>query len=75
MKFFPLYLLLGFIINIENACATPRYTMEDTRNVNGVLYDVNGDPVTGIFETFYENNFKKSELSYVDGILNGVAVF
>ena len=72
MRNFPLYVLWGALLFAGNAYADYKYTEDSARIVNGVLYDVNGEAVTGVYEEFYENNIKKSEMPYVDGVLNGV---
>lgn len=73
MNLRPFCLLLGFVLLGTNpVLAGYTYKEDDTRLVNGVLYDINGDPVTGTYEVFYENNIRKSLMPYVNGILNGV---
>ena len=67
MNLRPFCLLLGFVLLGTNpVLAGYTYKEDDTRLVNGVLYDINGDPVTGTYEVFYENNIRKSLMPYVN---------
>lgn len=60
MNLRPFCLLLGFVLLGTNpVLAGYTYKEDDTRLVNGVLYDINGDPVTGTYEVFYENQYSQ----------------
>jgi len=72
MRLLPVYLLVLTLFMANNALGDYAYREDDTRMVNGILYDVNGDVVTGLYEEFYDDNVKKSEMPYVEGVLNGV---
>ena len=65
MKKFPLYLSFGICLLAYNAQADYTYAEDSARVINGVLYDLNGEVVTGVYEEVYENNIKKSEMPYV----------
>ena len=69
MKFLPLCLLLSVAFYHNNAQADHTYRIEDTRIINNVLYDVNGDPVTvadipgtGIYLFWYESQTDSLQL-------------
>lgn len=61
MNLRPFCLLLGFVLLGTNpVLAGYTYKEDDTRLVNGVLYDINGDPVTGTYEVFMKTIFAKA---------------
>ena len=75
VKKFSLYILLGLSIISTNTYANDTYLKDNTRLVNGTLYDINGDPITGIYEEYYDNNIKKSRQTYKNGVLHGVSTY
>ena len=72
MRFFTLYLLISTILFTGTATAEYTYSSNDSRLISGVLYDTEGDPVTGTYEEYYDNNILKTSKPYVKGKLNGI---
>ena len=50
------------------------YKISEVKDVNGILFDKSGNKVTGVVVSNYENGMLAEELTYVNGVKNGVQI-
>ena len=74
MNFFKLFchILLSSLLSIS-VYAQETYTMENTKLIKGIRYDMQNRPLNGIVNVYYKTGELLLEMPYVNGKQNGVA--
>ena len=65
-------LFLSFLLSC-NCTAQERYTMENTKLIDGIRYNTNKEPINGFVYVYYPTGELLLEASYKKGKLDGVS--
>ena len=65
--------LFLFCLLSVNAYAQETYTMENTKLIKGIRYDMQNRPLNGIVSVYYKTGELLLEMPYVNGKQNGIA--
>ena len=67
------FTVILIIFYSSNLYARSVYTMENTKLIKGIRYDLNNKPINGIVSVYYPTGELLLEMPYVNGKQNGVA--
>lgn len=67
-----LYIIYATLLSC-NCAAQERYTMENTKLIDGIRYNINKEPINGFVYVYYPTGELLLEASYKNGKLDGVS--
>ena len=67
-----LYIIYATLLSC-NCTAQERYTMENTKLIDGIRYNVNKEPINGIVYVYYPNGKVLLEAQYKNGKMDGIS--
>jgi len=66
------HLFLSCLLS-ASVCAQETYTMENTKLIRGIRYDMQNRPLNGIVNVYYKTGELLLEMPYINGKANGIA--
>lgn len=67
-----IYIVLFLLLSC-NCLAQDGYTMENTKLIDGIRYDINKEPINGIVYVYYPNGEILLEAQYKNGKMDGAS--